>query len=131
MDGSILDGTDWRRRISGRVGRPLLGHLQTPEEVARLARRALVCGESKEAALLQVEIRVKGQIDENWSEWFAGLEIMHTDQDETILTGDVVDQAALYGLLARLRDLGLPLILATSAEVNRGQDMSGKEEDRK
>jgi len=85
-----------------------------------LARRALVCGESKEAALLQVEIRVKGQIDENWSEWFAGLEIAHTDQDETILTGDVVDQAALYGLLARLRDLGLPLISATSAEVDQG-----------
>jgi hypothetical protein len=81
-----------------------------------------VCGKFKETTMLQVEIRVKGQIDENWSEWFAGLEIAHTDQDETILTGDVVDQAALYGLLARLRDLGLPLVSATSAEVDRGQD---------
>ena len=80
--------------------------------------------------MLQVEIRVKGQIDENWSEWFAGLEIAHTDQDETILTGDVVDQAALYGLLARLRDLGLPLVSATSAEVGRGQATAEKEEDR-
>jgi hypothetical protein len=57
-----------------------------------------------------VEIRVKGQIDEHWSDWFAGLEITHTAQDETIMTGEVVDQAALYGLLAKLRDLGLPLV---------------------
>jgi len=56
------------------------------------------------------EIRVKGRIDEPWSEWFAGLTITHTDQDETILSGRVVDQAELYGLLAKLRDLALPLI---------------------
>lgn len=67
--------------------------------------------------MLQVEIRVKGQIDATWSEWFAGLEITHPDPDETLLTGEVVDQAALYGLLARLRDLGLPLVSANSAEV--------------
>jgi hypothetical protein len=57
-----------------------------------------------------VEIRIRGRIDEHWSDWFAGLEITHTEQDETILTGAVTDQAALYGLLARLRDLGLPLV---------------------
>ena len=60
--------------------------------------------------MLQVEIRVKGQIDEDWSEWFAGLQVTHTDQDETVLTGSIVDQAALYGLVAKLRDLGLPLL---------------------
>ncbi len=57
-----------------------------------------------------VEIRVKGRIDERWSEWFADLAITHTDQDETVLSGAVVDQAALYGVLSRLRDLGLPLV---------------------
>ena len=57
----------------------------------------------------QVEIRVKGQIDERWSEWLDGLEIRHTESDETVLTGPVADQAALYGLIAKLRDLGLPL----------------------
>ncbi len=57
-----------------------------------------------------VEIRVRGRIDEAWSEWFAGLAISHTEQGETVLTGAVVDQAALYGVLARLRDLGLPLV---------------------
>ena len=58
----------------------------------------------------QVEIRVKGQIDKQWSDWFDDLTLTHTDQDETILSGPVADQAALYGLIAKLRDLGLPLI---------------------
>ena len=60
--------------------------------------------------MLPVEIRVKGQIDERWSEWLDDLTIIHTDQDETVLTGSIVDQAALYGLVAKLRDLGLPLL---------------------
>ena len=63
-----------------------------------------------------VEIRVKGQSDEHWSDWLGGLTIAHTDQDETVLTGDVVDQAALYGLLARLRDLGLSLLSVKQVE---------------
>ncbi len=63
-----------------------------------------------------VEIRVKGRIGEHWSDWFGGLTIMHTEQDETLLTGAVVDQAALYGLIGRLRDLGLPLVSVHLAE---------------
>jgi hypothetical protein len=59
--------------------------------------------------MLPVEIRVKGRIDERWSEWLDDLTITHTDQDETVLTGSIVDQAALYGMIAKLRDLGLPL----------------------
>ena len=58
----------------------------------------------------QVEIRVKGQIDETWSEWFEGLTIVHTDEGETVLTGSVADEAALHGLLAKIRDLGMQLI---------------------
>ena len=57
-----------------------------------------------------VEIRIRGLIDEHWSDWFEGLTITHTDQGETLLTGEVSDQAALYGLLAKLRDLGLALV---------------------
>ena len=58
----------------------------------------------------RVEIRVKGRIDKDWSDWFEGLTISHADKDETTLTGEVADQSALYGLIARLRDLGLPLV---------------------
>lgn len=63
-----------------------------------------------------VQIRVKGQIDERWSEWLDGLTITHTEEGETILRGEVLDQSALYGLIAKLRDLGLPLLAMSSAE---------------
>ncbi len=63
-----------------------------------------------------VRIRVDGCIDEHWSSWFAGLTISHTDQGETVLSGVVVDQAALYGVLSLLRDLGLPLLSVESSE---------------
>jgi hypothetical protein len=64
----------------------------------------------------RVEIRVQGRISERWSEWFDGLTITHTDQDQTVLTGPVLDQAALYGLLAKLRDLGLALVSVNRVE---------------
>ena len=64
----------------------------------------------------QVEIRVKGQIDQHWSDWFDGLAITHTEEDETVLTGTVVDEAAMYGLLSKLRDLGLQLLLVNRTD---------------
>jgi hypothetical protein len=65
--------------------------------------------------MLDVEIHIKGHIAPHWSDWFAGLTITQTD-DETILTGEVDDQAALFGLLARVRDLGLSLLSVNSVE---------------
>ena len=67
--------------------------------------------------MLRAEIRVKGQIDEHWSDWFEGLTVTHTDQEETVLAGLVVDQSAMYGLLAKLRDLGLPLLSVNCREL--------------
>jgi hypothetical protein len=64
----------------------------------------------------RVEIRVKECIDAQWSEWLDGLTITHTNHGETVLTGPVVDQAALYGLVAKLRDLGLPLLAVNVLE---------------
>ncbi len=55
-------------------------------------------------------IRIKGHLDRKWSEWFDGLQIIHEANGETRLVGEVVDQASLHGLLAKVRDLGLPLI---------------------
>ena len=72
--------------------------------------------------MLRVEIRAKGQIDAHWSSWFEGLMVTHTAQGETVLTGDVTDQATLYGLLAKLRDLGLPLVSVSSREVTNQGD---------
>jgi hypothetical protein len=67
--------------------------------------------------MLRVEIRVKGQIDEHWSSWFEDLTLTYTDQDETVLSGAVADESALYGLIARLRDLGLALVSVDSEEI--------------
>jgi hypothetical protein len=57
------------------------------------------------------EIIVKGHLDTDWSGWFEGLTITHNGNGETMLSGQVRDQAALYGLLAKVRDMGLSLIL--------------------
>jgi hypothetical protein len=56
------------------------------------------------------EIVVRGQLDPNWSEWFEGLAITHDDRDKTIILGPIRDQAALYGILTKMRDLALFLI---------------------
>ncbi len=60
------------------------------------------------------EIRIKGQLESYWSEIFDGMQLILTQNGETLLTGAVVDQAALHGLLARIRDLNLTLISVTS-----------------
>lgn len=70
--------------------------------------------------MLRVEMRVKGCLDEHWSEWFSEFEITHTAANETVLKGEVSDQTALYGLIARLRDLGLSLVgVELSEEANQ------------
>ncbi|MES0361700.1 MAG: hypothetical protein ABUK20_12345 [Anaerolineales bacterium] len=58
----------------------------------------------------KVEIRIKGRMDEHWSEWFQGFEILPGEDGETLVVGEVKDQAALYGLIAKMRDLGLTLL---------------------
>lgn len=64
-----------------------------------------------------VEIRVKGHLDPDWSEWLEDLTITHSPQNVTCLTGTVADQTALYGLLTKLRDLGLALLSVTSSDA--------------
>ena len=56
------------------------------------------------------QIRIKGHLGHQWTDWFGGLTITLEDNGDTLLTGPVIDQAALYGLLRSVRDLGLPLI---------------------
>jgi hypothetical protein len=63
---------------------------------------------SQEKATYQ--IRLKGHLPDNWSDWFDGFTIDNQPTGETVLTGEIVDQTALYSLLQRIRDLGLTLI---------------------
>jgi hypothetical protein len=69
-----------------------------------------------QAAIYQ--IRVEGQLGPQWAEWFEGLIIERVENGETQLTGPVVDQAALYGLLKKVRDLGMPLISVTRVAIH-------------
>ena len=56
------------------------------------------------------EIRLKGHLDDRWAAWFGDLTLTREDNGETLLTSPVVDQAALHGLLRKVRNLGMPLI---------------------
>ena len=56
------------------------------------------------------QIRMKGHLEDQWSDWFEGMEIILEENGETVLTGPVVDQPALHGILKKVRDLGIPLI---------------------
>jgi len=58
----------------------------------------------------RVEIHIAGQLDKAWIDWLDGFSLAYSGQNETILTGQVPDQAALYGLIAKLRDLGVKLL---------------------
>ena len=62
------------------------------------------------------EIRVKGHLHTRWAAWFDGLTLWHDADGTTVIQGPVVDQAALHGLLQRVRDLGLPLLSVTQVE---------------
>jgi hypothetical protein len=59
------------------------------------------------------EIKIRGRLDQCWSDWFAGLKLTHLEGNETLLSGSLPDQAALHGLLERVRDLNLTLISVT------------------
>jgi hypothetical protein len=61
-------------------------------------------------------IRLRGHLDQRWSEWLDGLQISHAADGTTLLRGRVGDQAALHGLLHKLRDLGLPLVSVSQVD---------------
>jgi len=65
------------------------------------------------------EIRTKGHLDPRWAAWFDGLSLTREDDGTTVIHGPVLDQAALYGVLLKLRDLGLPLVSVTQVEPDQ------------
>lgn len=65
------------------------------------------------------QIRIKGHLGSRWTDWFGDMTITLEDNGETLLTGPVVDQAALHGLLRKIRDLGMPLISAVRVNPPR------------
>jgi hypothetical protein len=70
------------------------------------------------------EIRLKGHLEARWAAWFGGLSLTQESDGTTVIRGAVIDQAALHGLLSKVRDLGLPLIGVTQVDP---EQMKGKE----
>jgi hypothetical protein len=63
------------------------------------------------------EIKIKGYLDQHWSDWFEGLKLTHMEGEETLLSGPLPDQGALHGLLERIRDLNITLISVTRSDL--------------
>ena len=70
------------------------------------------------------QIVVKGHLGSEWSDWFDGLTITLMDNGETILSGPIVDQTALHGILIKIRDLGLPLLSLSRIETDGENEAS-------
>jgi hypothetical protein len=82
--------------------------------------------ETSKEANMKYQIRVEGQLNSHWTQWFEGMTINY-DGDTTVLTGSVADQSALHGLLHRIRDLNLTLISLNKLDYQK-KDKIDKEE---
>lgn len=89
---------------------PIAGHAVSENERNRYSVESQV-----------YRIRVKGHLDNGWSEWFEGLSVTREEDGTTVLTGPVADQPALHGLLVKIRDLGLPLVSVNCVKPNEGE----------
>jgi hypothetical protein len=74
------------------------------------------------------EIRIKGHLGSQWTDWFEGLTITLEEDGDTLLTGPVTDQAALFGLLKKVRDLGMPLVSVSQVQINQTHSYRSKKE---
>jgi hypothetical protein len=72
------------------------------------------------------EIRIKGHLDRRWADWFEGLTITLEEGGDTLLTGPVIDQAALHGLIKKVRDLGIPLVSVSPVEPGQADQSDVK-----
>ena len=74
------------------------------------------------------QIRIKGHLSRAWTDWFEGLTITLEENGDTLLTGPVVDQASLHGLLKKVRDLGMPLVSVSQVQFNETHSYCSKKE---
>ena len=77
--------------------------------------------ENEKTQPLVYQIRIKGHLGREWTDWFGGLTLTLEDNGETLLTGPVVDQAALHGVLRKVRDIGMPLLSVSRVEPGQAE----------
>jgi hypothetical protein len=94
----------------------MIGHTRSGVMSNEIQREA---GERVQPLVYQ--IRIQGHLGREWTDWFEGLTIRRTDNGDTLLSGPVVDQAALHGLLRKVRDLGMPLLLVSCVEPGQAE----------
>jgi len=75
---------------------------------------------------MSYQIRLEGHLDDQWAGWFGGMTITLEENGDTLLTGPVVDQAALFGLLKKIRDLGLPLVSLNRVNPAKSDNEKGE-----
>src|SRR5947207_254655 len=80
---------------------------------------------------LVYQIRIKGHLGRDWTDWFGGLTITLEDNGETLLTGPVIDQAALHGVLKKVRDVGMPLLSVIEVQFNENHRYQSKKGEKK
>lgn len=117
----------WLKRLAHEQGKTVVLTSRHPDVAQELCDQVAIIHKGQLAVVLSTsellksaqpvfQIKVKGHLAHHWREWFDNLDMIHTDGGETIITGPVVDQAALHGLIIRIRDLGLPLFSVTQVE---------------
>ena len=87
--------------------------------------------ESDPGQPLVYQIRIKGHLGRDWTDWFGGLTITLEDNGDMLLTGPVVDQAALHGVLKKVRDVGMPLLSVIEVQFNENHRYQSKKGEKK
>ena len=90
-----------------------------------------ITSESEKAQPLVYQIRIKGHLGRQWTDWFGGLTLTLEDNGDTLLTGPVVDQAALHGVLKKVRDVGMPLLSVIEVQFNENHRYQSKKGEKK
>lgn len=119
-DEQSTDRPNARKRCANRAtpGAAFSGAAQAEMTATRRTKDMLHENNSshEKAQPMIYQIRIKGHLDRKWADWFAGLNITSLAHGETLLTGPVLDQAMLHGLLRKVRDVGLPLVAVIRIE---------------
>jgi hypothetical protein len=92
-------------------------------------RRKTMTNELEPGQPVVYQIRIKGQLDPEWTDWFEGLAVTLEEDGNSLLTGEVIDQAALHGLLKKMRDLGLPLVSVSPVKSDPSTQLGASQAD--